>query len=93
MEPDVTEFFRALVKDLMVKRRDLKIARKDFIQLLVELKDYGSISVDAEEEENTHLESAEMQSALTNTSTFSKFKILAHFLNMQINYLLRFFRR
>jgi hypothetical protein len=72
LEPDVTEFFRALVKDMMEKRKQSKTVRKDFIQLLVELKEKGSISIDAEEEEDKHLESAEMQSALKNTSTYSK---------------------
>ena len=72
LEPDVTEFFRALVKDMMEKRKQSKTVRKDFIQLLVELKEKGSISIDAEEEEDKHLENAEMQSALKNTSTYSK---------------------
>jgi hypothetical protein len=57
---------------MMEKRKKSKTVRKDFIQLLIELKEKGSISVEAEEEEDKHLENAEMQSALKNTSTFSK---------------------
>jgi hypothetical protein len=70
MEPDVREFFRALVKDMMEKRKQSKITRKDFLQLLIELKEKGSISMDAEEELDKN---AEIQSALRNTSTYSKF--------------------
>jgi uncharacterized protein YfeS len=69
MEPDVREFFRALVKDMMEKRKQSKVNRKDFLQLLIELKEKGSISMDAEEEEDKN---AEIQSALRNTSTYSK---------------------
>lgn len=72
LEPDVTEFFRTLVKDMMEKRKKSNVIRKDFIQLLIELKEKGSISVDAEEEDDKDLENAEMQSALKNTSSYSK---------------------
>lgn len=76
LEPDVTEFFRALVKDMMEKRKKSKTIRKDFIQLLIELQEKGSISVDAEEEKDEHLENAEMQSALKSTSTYSNKKTI-----------------
>jgi cytochrome P450 family 6 len=73
MEPDVREFFRALVKDMMEKRKQSKITRKDFLQLLIELKEKGSISMDAEEEVDKN---AEIQSALRNTGTYSKYYLL-----------------
>jgi len=89
MEPDVREFFRALVKDMMEKRKQSKITRKDFLQLLIELKEKGSISMDAEEEVDKN---AEIQSALRNTSTYSKNYLLKLLRpdNRKINFFLEF---
>jgi hypothetical protein len=68
---DVTNFFRKLVKDMMEKRKKSKEIRKDFLQLLIELKEKGKISVD-EEQEDGHIENDEIQNALKSTSTYSK---------------------
>jgi len=66
LEPDVTKFFQTLVKDMMEQRKKSKTVRKDFMQLLIELKEKGSISA---EDEDKPLES-EMQN-----TTYSENKI------------------
>ncbi|CAB3365204.1 Hypothetical predicted protein [Cloeon dipterum] len=48
---ELTNFFRRLVKDVMELRKKTKEIRKDFIQLLIELKEKGSVSVDTTEDE------------------------------------------
>jgi cytochrome P450 family 6 len=44
LDAEVTNFFRKLVKDVMALRKTTNTDRKDFMQLLIELKEKGSVS-------------------------------------------------
>jgi hypothetical protein len=44
-----TNFFRKLVKDVMEMRKSTGTTRKDFMQLLIELKEKGEIAVEKED--------------------------------------------
>lgn len=44
LEAEVTNFFRKLVKDVMELRKRTGTVRRDFMQLLIELKEKGSVS-------------------------------------------------
>ncbi|CAB3365184.1 Hypothetical predicted protein [Cloeon dipterum] len=55
-DPEVTEFFKKLTLDLVAHRKKNNIVRKDFLQLLMELKENGRVSVDDDDEdEDSHL--------------------------------------
>jgi len=66
LEDDVTKFFQTLVKDMMEQRKKSKTVRKDFMQLLIELKEKGSISM---EDEDKHLET-EVQNTSSHSEIF-----------------------
>ncbi|XP_059491241.1 probable cytochrome P450 6a13 [Neocloeon triangulifer] len=51
LENDVSEFFLKLTKDMVEKRKKEGIVRRDFLQLLMELKDKGSVAIDADDED------------------------------------------
>jgi len=44
LDAEVTNFFRKLVKDVMALRKTTNTDRKDFMQLLIELKEKGNVS-------------------------------------------------
>ncbi|CAB3365186.1 Hypothetical predicted protein [Cloeon dipterum] len=52
MPPDAIEFFKKLSKDIVEQRKKSKVVQKDFMQLLMELQEKGSVAVDADEEES-----------------------------------------
>ncbi|XP_059491239.1 cytochrome P450 9e2-like isoform X2 [Neocloeon triangulifer] len=54
LDKEVTEFFKKLTKDMVEKRKKDGIVRRDFLQLLIELKDKGSVAID-EDDEDKHL--------------------------------------
>ena len=49
-EPSITEFFRKLVRDVISQRKETGVSRKDFMQLLIELKERGSLATEHEED-------------------------------------------
>jgi hypothetical protein len=52
INPNVNKFFRNLVKDVMTKREKTGETRKDFMQLLIEIKEKGGLSDEQEHKEN-----------------------------------------
>ncbi|CAB3365185.1 Hypothetical predicted protein [Cloeon dipterum] len=54
-DKEVTEFFKKLTKDMMDQRIEKNIVRKDFIQLLMELKVKGNITVDDGDDEDRQI--------------------------------------
>jgi len=66
LEKDVTNFFRKLVKDVMEMRKKTNTVRRDFIQLLMELKEKGSIALE-EDDDDKHLKN-ELQDANLNSN-------------------------
>lgn len=64
IDKETTEFFRKLVKDMMEMRKKSNTPRKDFLQLLLELKEKGSIAADDDDEEKSkNVESEDSNSA------------------------------
>ncbi|XP_059477802.1 cytochrome P450 6a2-like [Neocloeon triangulifer] len=57
---EVTQFFRKLVKDIIDQRKKSGNTRKDFMQLLIQLKEHGKVAV--EEGETEELETHEPSS-------------------------------
>ncbi|XP_059485219.1 cytochrome P450 6j1-like [Neocloeon triangulifer] len=51
IDAELTNFFRKMVQDVMDIRKKTGQIRKDFMQLLIELKEKGSISIENKEEE------------------------------------------
>jgi hypothetical protein len=49
IDAKVTNFFRKLVKDVMEMRKSSGTTRRDFMQLLIELKEKGKISIDKDD--------------------------------------------
>jgi len=66
IEKDATNFFRKLVRDVMELRKTTGTTRKDFMQLLIELKEKGKIAVDKDDLHEVKDE------AITTNTTFSK---------------------
>jgi hypothetical protein len=50
LDDDLREFFFKLTKDLVGKRKSTNTVRKDFLQLLIELKEKGNVSIDEDED-------------------------------------------
>jgi hypothetical protein len=46
---NATNFFRKLVKDVMEMRKSSGTTRRDFMQLLIELKEKGKIAIDKDD--------------------------------------------
>jgi cytochrome P450 family 6 len=44
LDAEVTNFFRKIVKDVMELRKTTNTVRKDFMQLLIELKEKGGVT-------------------------------------------------
>ncbi|XP_059491240.1 cytochrome P450 9e2-like [Neocloeon triangulifer] len=51
LDKDVTEYFKKVTKDMAKTRKERNIVRKDFLQLLIELKDKGSVAIDEDDED------------------------------------------
>jgi len=49
IDAKVTNFFRKLVKDVMEMRKSSGTTRRDFMQLLIELKEKGKIAIDKDD--------------------------------------------
>jgi cytochrome P450 family 6 len=49
IDAKVTNFFRKLVKDVMEMRKTSGTTRRDFMQLLIELKEKGKIALDKDD--------------------------------------------
>lgn len=49
LSKELTEFFRKMVHDVMNLRASTGVTRKDFMQLLIELKDTGRLSHEVDE--------------------------------------------
>jgi Cytochrome P450 len=49
IDAKVTNFFRKLVKDVMEIRKSSDPTGRDFMQLLIELKEEGKISIDKDD--------------------------------------------
>lgn len=49
IDTNVTNFFRKLVKDVMEMRKSSGTSRRDFMQLLIELKEKGKIAIDKDD--------------------------------------------
>ncbi|XP_065338788.1 cytochrome P450 3A19-like [Cloeon dipterum] len=54
LDKEVTRFFEQLTKDIVDQRKKTKTVRKDFMQLLIELKEKGSVAID-DDDEDKHL--------------------------------------
>lgn len=67
-DKEVEDFFFSITKDSFEIRRKSGIKRNDFIQLLLELKEMGTVQVDAkdlEQDERECLESLQSQEPMT----------------------------
>jgi hypothetical protein len=51
LDDDLREFFFKLTKDLVGKRKETNTVRKDFLQLLIELKEKGNVAIDDDDED------------------------------------------
>jgi Sec-independent protein translocase protein TatA len=47
---DIPNFFRSLVKNIVDTRKQTGNTRKDFMQLLIQLKEKGTLSIDDDDE-------------------------------------------
>nr|BAN21142.1 cytochromeP450 [Riptortus pedestris] len=61
---DIDDFFTNLFLDVLEHRRKSGVARKDFIQLLLQLKEKGAVTVDTKEiEQNENIEKMDNESS------------------------------
>ncbi|CAB3380928.1 Hypothetical predicted protein [Cloeon dipterum] len=51
LDSDLRDFFFKLTKDLVEKRKKTNTVRKDFLQLLIELKEKGNVAIDDDDED------------------------------------------
>lgn len=51
LDDDLRDFFKKLTKDLAEKRKSTNTVRKDFLQLLIELKEKGNVAIDDDDED------------------------------------------
>ncbi|XP_059478273.1 probable cytochrome P450 6a14 isoform X1 [Neocloeon triangulifer] len=76
MPKDAMEFFKKLSKSLVEQRKTSKMQRKDFLQLLVELQEKGSVAIDADDEDQ-HQAEQEMQNSSASTFKMSDIELAA----------------